>query len=237
MPPDQAHPAARNHVSRAITPARHQQRSHTVAGLDAGTPRREATRHHKPPGTSITHSHTDFDESLVRHHLPSLPAGPVVLQPARHLIRGEAAAQTGHHMAAQHRISVHLPGFWAASLLFRPRLRPVRPVLLLAAITGDLPAYHRLVTLDMGRNLLVRQADRQTARYLLTIFKRQRPTLFPHGPLHNHRVRRESQQRRSPTGRHLYLREDPALPNSPIAFTPCDQGPALARCLATAYVR
>ena len=66
-------------VSRAIPPARHHERSHTVTGPDAGTPRRKATRHHKPPGTSITHSHTDFDESLLPESILGMPTHGYVI--------------------------------------------------------------------------------------------------------------------------------------------------------------
>src|SRR5712691_1014258 len=167
---------------------------------------------------------------LVRHHVPSMPAGSVVFQPPGHLIGGISEPQTGHHPLPQGWVSVHLPVFWAASLLLRPRLRPVRPVFLPAAIPGELPAYDRLRKLVIGRDLLVRQAYRQTARYLLTILRRQRPAHSPQRTPRNHQVRRDSQQKRSPTGRRRYLREDHTLPNGPIAFTPCDQG-LLARNL------
>ena len=78
MPPDQAHPASQDPVSRAIPPARHRDRSRTV------TARRRAPRPAtpaKPPGHQITHSHADFDESLVNYVTDVIDRhrGPVTL--------------------------------------------------------------------------------------------------------------------------------------------------------------
>jgi hypothetical protein len=64
VPPDQAHPLARNPVSRAIPPARHRERSRTVTAPGTGHPAANRPGTVKPPGHPITHSHADFDESL-----------------------------------------------------------------------------------------------------------------------------------------------------------------------------
>jgi hypothetical protein len=62
VPPDQAHPLARNTVSRAIPP--HRDRSRTVTVPGAGNPAPDRPGAAELPGHQITHSHTDFDESL-----------------------------------------------------------------------------------------------------------------------------------------------------------------------------
>jgi len=62
VPPDQAHPLARNTVSRAIPPHRDRSRTVTVPGTGSPAPDRPGAA--ELPGHQITHSHTDFDESL-----------------------------------------------------------------------------------------------------------------------------------------------------------------------------
>jgi hypothetical protein len=67
-------------------------------------------------------------------------------------------------------------------------------------------------------NYIARQRD-ISARSSSVSGRRSSPTDLSN----NHQVRQDRQRKRSPTGRHRHLREDQARPNSPIAFTPCDQ--------------
>lgn len=71
MPPDQAHPLRPNPVSRATPPPRTRAQSPA-----RDTPRRKAAQRREPPGTSVTHSHTDLDESLVLEPHGAMCAAP-----------------------------------------------------------------------------------------------------------------------------------------------------------------
>jgi hypothetical protein len=91
---------------------------------------------------------------LVRYrpHADSMPAPAVVLQSARDLIRRVATTKIRMDGFPQLRISAHFPVFWAQPLLHGSLLRRGSTIGGLPAISGDLPANHRVVPVESRRH-------------------------------------------------------------------------------------